>query len=132
MIGDGIPFVPEAHPEYEAFYNSLCDFDKEAFKRFRGSHPTLTNQEVMSMFKLNYGHSHNMGCNTEYIPQRHRDKQEPSLMVFWTFFQSAIMFFGNRRLGNQNKIITFTLQIVGINVFFLEYIMIIKYDIEII
>ncbi len=53
-------------------------------------------------------------------------------MVFWTFFQSAIMFFGNRRWGNQNKIITFTLQIVGINVFFLEYIMIIKYDIEII
>ena len=61
LTGGGMPFVPGAHPEYEAFYNGLSGFDKEAFKRFRRSHPTLTNQEAMSMFKLNYGHSHHMG-----------------------------------------------------------------------
>lgn len=61
MTGGGIPFVPGAHPEYEAFYNGLTGFYKEEFKRFRRSHPTLTNQEAMSMFKLNYGHSHHMG-----------------------------------------------------------------------
>lgn len=63
MTGGGMPFVPGAHPEYEAFYNGLTGFDKEAFKRFRRSHPTLTNQEAMSMFKLNYGHSQNMGMS---------------------------------------------------------------------
>ena len=61
LTGGGMPFVPGAHPEYEAFYTGLNGFDKEAFKRFRRSHPTLTNQEAMSMFKLNYGHSHHMG-----------------------------------------------------------------------
>lgn len=60
MTGGGMPFVPGAHPEYEAFYNGLTGFDKEAFKRFRRSHPTLTNQEAISMFKLNYGHSQQM------------------------------------------------------------------------
>lgn len=63
MSGGGMPFAPGAHPEYEAFYNGLSDFDKEAFKRFRHSHPTLTNQEAMSMFKLNYGHSQHMGIS---------------------------------------------------------------------
>lgn len=63
MAGGGMPFVPGAHPEYEAFYNGLSGFDKEAFKRFRRSHPTLTNQEAMSMFKLNYGHSQRMGIS---------------------------------------------------------------------
>ena len=61
MTGGRMPFVPGAHPEYEAFYNGLTGLDKEAFKRFRRSHPTLTNQEAMSMFKLNYGHYHHMG-----------------------------------------------------------------------
>lgn len=28
---------------------------------FRRSHPALTNQEAMSMFKLDYGHSQHMG-----------------------------------------------------------------------
>lgn len=63
MTGGGMPFVPGAHPEYEAFYNGLAGFDKEAFKRFRRSHPTLTNQEAMSMFKLNYGHSQHQGMS---------------------------------------------------------------------
>ena len=63
LTGAGMPFVPGAHPEYEAFYNGLSGFDKEAFKRFRRSHPTLTNQEAMSMFKLNYGHSQHMGMS---------------------------------------------------------------------
>lgn len=63
MTGGGMPFAPGAHPEYEAFYNGLSGFDKEAFKRFRRSHPTLTNQEAMSMFKLNYGHSQHMGIS---------------------------------------------------------------------
>ena len=63
MSGGGMPFAPGAHPEYEAFYNGLSGFDKEAFKRFRRSHPTLTNQEAMSMFKLNYGHSQHMGMS---------------------------------------------------------------------
>ena len=63
MTGGGMPFAPGAHPEYEAFYNGLSGFDKEAFKRFRCSHPTLTNQETMSMFKLNYGHSQHMGIS---------------------------------------------------------------------
>ena len=63
MTGGGMPFAQGAHPEYEAFYNGLSGFDKEAFKRFRRSHPTLTNQEAMSMFKLNYGHSQNMGMS---------------------------------------------------------------------
>lgn len=63
MAGGGMPFVPGAHPEYEAFYNGLSGFDKEAFKRFRRSHPTLTNQEAMSMFKLNHGHSRHMGMS---------------------------------------------------------------------
>lgn len=63
MSGGGMPFAPGAHPEYEAFYNGLTGFDKEAFKRFRRSHPTLTNQEAMSMFKLNYGHSQHMGIS---------------------------------------------------------------------
>lgn len=63
LTGAGMPFVPGAHPEYEAFYNGLSGFDKEAFKRFRRSHPTLTNQEAMSMFKLNYGHSQHMGIS---------------------------------------------------------------------
>lgn len=63
LTGGGMPFVSGAHPEYEAFYNGLSGFDKEAFKRFRRSHPTLTNQEAMSMFKLNYGHSQHMGIS---------------------------------------------------------------------
>lgn len=63
MTGGGMPFVPGAHPEYEAFYNGLTGFDKEEFKRFRRSHPTLTNQEAMAMFKLNYGHSRHMGMS---------------------------------------------------------------------
>ena len=63
MTGGGMPFAPGAHPEYEAFYNGLSGFDKEAFKRFRRSHLTLTNQEAMSMFKLNYGHSRHMGMS---------------------------------------------------------------------
>lgn len=63
MTGGGMPFAPGVHPEYEAFYNGLSGFDKEAFKRFRCSHPTLTNQEAMSMFKLNYGHSQHMGIS---------------------------------------------------------------------
>ena len=63
MTGGGMPFAPGAHPEYEAFYNGLSGFDKEAFKRFRRSHPTLTNQDAMSMFKLNHGHSRHMGMS---------------------------------------------------------------------
>lgn len=63
LTGTGMPFVPGAHPEYEAFYNGLSGFDKEAFKRFRRSHPTLTNQEAMSMFKLNYGQTQRMGLS---------------------------------------------------------------------
>ncbi len=63
MSGGGMPFAQGAHPEYEAFYNGLSGFDKEAFRRFRRSHPTLTNQEAMSMFKLNHGHSQRMGIS---------------------------------------------------------------------
>lgn len=63
LTDGGMPFVPGAHPEYEAFYNGLSGFDKEAFKRFRRSHPTLTNQEAMSMFKLNYGQTQRMGLS---------------------------------------------------------------------
>ena len=63
MTGGGMPFAAGAHLEYEAFYNGLSSFDKEAFKRFRRSHPTLTNQEAMSMFKLNYGHSQHIGMS---------------------------------------------------------------------
>ena len=58
-----MPFAQGAHPKYEAFYNGLSGFDNEAFKRFRRSHPMLTNQEVLSMFKLHYGRSHNMGMS---------------------------------------------------------------------
>lgn len=58
-----MPFVPGAHPEYEAIYNGLTGFDKEEFKHFRRSHPTLTNQEAMSMFKLNHGYSRHMGMS---------------------------------------------------------------------
>ena len=36
----------------EAVYDGPSGFDKEAFKRFRRSHPTLTNQKAMSMFKV--------------------------------------------------------------------------------
>lgn len=61
LFGGGMPFAPGAHPEYETFYNGLSGFDKEAFKRFRRSHPTLTNQEAMSMFKMNNGQSQRMG-----------------------------------------------------------------------
>ncbi len=61
LSGGGMPFAPGAHPEYEAFYNGLSGFDKEAFKRFRRSHPTLTNQEALSMFKMNNGQSQRMG-----------------------------------------------------------------------
>ena len=63
MTGGGMPFAQGAHPEYEAFYNGLTGFDKEEFKRFRRSHPTLTNQEAMSMFKTNYGHSQRRGMH---------------------------------------------------------------------
>lgn len=63
LTDGGMPFVPGAHPEYGAFYNGLSGFDKEAFKRFRRSHPTLTNQEAMSMFKLNYGQTQRMGLS---------------------------------------------------------------------
>lgn len=63
LTGGGMPFVPGAHPEYEAFYNGLSGFDKEAFKRFRRSHPTLTNQEAISMFKLNYGQTQRIGLS---------------------------------------------------------------------
>ena len=55
-----MPLAPGAPPGYETFYSGLTDFDKEEFKRFRRSHHTLTNQEAMSMFKLNYGHSQHM------------------------------------------------------------------------
>ena len=58
-----MPFVPGAHPEYEAFYNGLSGFDNTKFKRFRRSHHTLSKQEAMSMFKLNYGHSQHMGMS---------------------------------------------------------------------
>lgn len=63
MTGGGMPLVSGAHPEYEAFFNGLTGFDKEEFKCFRRSHPTLTNQEAMSMFKLNYGYSRHMGMS---------------------------------------------------------------------
>lgn len=63
LTGGGMPFAPGAHPEYEAFYKGLSGFNKEAFKRFRRSHPTLTNQEAMSMFKLNYGQTQRMGLS---------------------------------------------------------------------
>lgn len=56
-----MPFATGMSPEYEAIYNSFSDFDKEAFRRLRRSHPTLTNQEAMSMFKMNNGQSHRMG-----------------------------------------------------------------------
>ena len=63
MTSGRMPFAPGAHTEYEAFYNGLSGFYREAFKRFRRSHSTLTNQEAMSMFKLNYGHSQHMGMS---------------------------------------------------------------------
>lgn len=61
MTGGGMPFATGMSPEYEAFYNGLSGFDKEAFKRFRHSHPTPTNQEAMLMFKMNNGQSQRMG-----------------------------------------------------------------------
>lgn len=63
LIFGRLLLFPGAHPEYEAFYNGLTGFDKEEFKRFRRSHPTLTNQEAMSMFKLNHEHSQCMGMS---------------------------------------------------------------------
>lgn len=63
MTGGGMPFVPGAHPEYDALNNGLTGIDKEEFRRFRRSHPTLTNQEAMSMFKLNHGHSQYLGIS---------------------------------------------------------------------
>ena len=63
ISGGRMTFAAGAHPEYEAFYNGLSGFDKEAFKRVPRSHPTLTNQEAMSMFKLNHSHSRHMGIS---------------------------------------------------------------------
>lgn len=54
LLGGGLPFHQGAHPDYEAFYDGLSHFDKEAFRRFRKSHPGLTNSEAMTMFKANY------------------------------------------------------------------------------
>ena len=54
LLGGGMPFAPGSNPEYEAFYAGLSHFNKEEFRRFRKSHPGLTNSEAMSMFKANY------------------------------------------------------------------------------
>lgn len=66
-IGDSLFFsvdnLRERILHTRPFYNGLTGFDKEEFKRFRRSHPTLTNQEAMSMFKLNYGHSRHIGMS---------------------------------------------------------------------
>ena len=45
------------------FISEAADIDslRILLDGFRRSHPTLTNQEAMSMFKLNYGHSQHMG-----------------------------------------------------------------------
>lgn len=92
MTGGGMPFVPGAHPEYEAFYNRLSGFDKEAFKRFRRSHPTLSNQEAMSMFKLNSGHSHHMGMSHRLYPPRRLEKHEPLSAAFFMIRDSSDSF----------------------------------------
>lgn len=54
LFGGGLPFSLGSNPEYGAFYDGLSHFDKEAFRRFRKTHPGLTNSEAMSMFKANY------------------------------------------------------------------------------
>lgn len=54
LFGGGLPFSPGSNPVYDAFYGELSHFDKEAFRRFRKTHPGLTNSEAMSMFKANY------------------------------------------------------------------------------
>ncbi|WP_300591152.1 hypothetical protein [uncultured Duncaniella sp.] len=67
-----MPFAPGAHPEYkpDIRHNDLTGFDKEDLKRFRCSHPTLTNQEAMSISKLNYEHTQNMGMSHGlYLPK---------------------------------------------------------------
>ena len=63
MAGDGIlpdmAFIPNTR-----HFIIVCPAStKKPFKRFRRSHPTLTNQEAMSMFKLNHGHSRYIGLN---------------------------------------------------------------------
>lgn len=63
MHGGGMPFSPNADPEYAAFYDGLSDNFKEEFRRFRKRHPTLTNTEAMSMFKTNYWQSHRQGLS---------------------------------------------------------------------
>lgn len=63
MHGGGMPFSPNADPEYSAFYADLSEQFKAAFRRFRKSHPGLTNSEAMSMFKTNYGHSQKQGLH---------------------------------------------------------------------
>lgn len=48
MTDGEMTFVPGAYPEYDAFNNGLCGFDKEAFNRFRRSHHTQSNQNGVS------------------------------------------------------------------------------------
>lgn len=59
--GCGLPLSPGADPEYAAFYGDLSEQFRQEFRRFRKRHPSLTNSEVMQMFKANYGQSHRLG-----------------------------------------------------------------------
>lgn len=86
-----MPFVPGAHPEYEAFYNGLTGLDKEAFKRFRRSHPTLTNQEAMSMYKLNYEHYHHIGNVARPLIPTPLSEAFASLSGVITYINSAML-----------------------------------------
>lgn len=91
-----MPFAPGAHPEYkpDIRHNDLTGFDKEDLKRFRRSHPTLTNQEAMSMSKLNYGHTQNMGMSHGLYPPKklHGGKQEPPSVAVYSLKQYDILF----------------------------------------
>ena len=62
-FGGGMPFSPQADPEYAAFYDGLSGNFKAEFRRFRKRHPALTYAEEMSMFKTNYGQSQKHGLH---------------------------------------------------------------------
>lgn len=59
--GRGLPFHPNADPDYVSLFSGLGRWDKEEFKRFRRRHPSLTNQEAIRMFRTDHNLSRGFG-----------------------------------------------------------------------
>ncbi len=83
MTGGGMPFVPGAHPEYEAFYNGLSGFRQRSFQTLSPltSHADQSGSDVDVQAQLRALPTH--GNIPRNLTQRHREKQEPSSVAIF-------------------------------------------------